>query len=249
MTGVRIGNVRWVWSTVGSLGIHGAVVGAAVFGLNWRSAAEPPSAAAVVMEVSLAAAAPPSPARETPPGPEQQEQQPAPKRPLKDLPNIPTPTVPVKAEVVVPIREDRPREDVQDEARRVEVTTAPTSVPAPPSTRPTAPAVGRSSNPPSNAEQAWEGLVLAQLERNKRYPAAAQRAGMQDVVMVRLTLDRKGRVTDAKIRRSNGYGPLDTEVLALAKRASPLPAPPAEVEGDPLVLTVPVEFFMSKRKR
>lgn len=245
----RIGDGRWLWSTVGSLSIHGGVVAAAALGFNWVAASEPPPAAAVVVEVSLVTSAPPVPVRETPPGPEQQEQQAAQKRPLMEIPHIPAPLVPVKAEVVVPLRDDRPPQKVEDDARRVDVTTAPTAMPAPSAPDFAAPAVGRSANPPSNAEQAWEGLVLAQLERNKRYPAAAQRAGMQDVVMVRLTLDRKGRVTDAKIRRSNGYGPLDAEVLALARRASPLPAPPPEVAGDPLVLTVPVEFFMKKRGR
>jgi protein TonB len=240
---------RWGWASAGSLGLHGAAVGACLVSLNLGHAPEPPPPAAIVMDVSLVAASPPVPQRDTPPGPEQEEQRPTPKLVLDKLPFIPALTVPVKAEVVVPLKEEQREEDKPDANRRVEVTTAPTGVPAPTALDATAPTVGRSANPPSNAEQAWEGLVLAQLERNKRYPSEAQRAGMEDAVLVRLTMDRKGKVLDARIRRSKGYGPLDGEVLSLVRRASPLPAPPKEIEDDPVILTVPVEFFIKKRGR
>ncbi|AQR63439.1 hypothetical protein BZG35_08610 [Brevundimonas sp. LM2] len=209
-------------------------------------AASPP--AAIVIEVSLEPSAPPLPDRETPPGPEQQESAPKPKPQPDRLPPIPTISLPVKAAVVLPARQERPEEERPEDEERAEATTAPAAVPAPPSEQVAAPAVGRSAAAPSNAEQAWEARVLAQLERNKRYPAAAQRAGQEDVVYVRLTLDRSGRVLDARVRRSRGYAALDGEVLALARRASPLPAPPAEIEGDRITLTVPVEFFLSRRR-
>ena len=37
-------------------------------------------------------------------------------------------------------------------------------------------------------------------------------------------------------------GELDRETIAMIQRASPLPAPPAEVQGTRITLTVPVRF-------
>lgn len=240
---------RWSWATMASVGLHGAVVGVVMLDAMFDPAPPAPPPAAMVIEVSLVDASPPTPPREVPPGPEQEETKPTPVEPEpQKLPPIPATPYPVRAAVVVPARmepvADKPREE-----RRVEMTTAPISTPAPTVAAAAAPTVGRSSNAPSNAEQQWEGLVLAALERNKRYPAEAQRSNQEDTVMVRLTLDRRGNVTDARIRRSRGYDLLDNEVLALVRRASPLPAPPAEVAGDHIEITVPVEFFIRRNRR
>lgn len=240
---------RWSWATLGSIGLHGAVVGAVMLDAMMRPAPQAPPPAAMVIEVSIVPSSPPVPPRETPPGPEQQETKPTPpvREPLR-IPPIPATQMNIKPEVVVPVRmeqiEDKPREE-----RRVEMTTAPASVPSPPAAEAAAPTVGRTTAAPSSAEQAWEGLVLSALERNKRYPAEAQRASQQDTVYVRLTLDRRGNVTNARIRRSRGYDLLDAEVLSLVRRASPLPAPPAEVTGEQIELTVPVEFFLRRGRR
>lgn len=43
---------------------------------------------------------------------------------------------------------------------------------------------------------------------------------------------------------SSGSPELDAETLALVRRAEPLPAPPPEVLGNPLTLTVPVRFSL-----
>ena len=58
------------------------------------------------------------------------------------------------------------------------------------------------------------------------------------------TMNRDGRVLSAPITRSAGWDEVDAETLALMHRAEPLPAPPADVPGDPLTLTVPVSFLV-----
>jgi protein TonB len=57
-------------------------------------------------------------------------------------------------------------------------------------------------------------------------------------------MDRQGHVLSAQIAKSSGYESLDDETLALVHRAEPLPPPPAEVPGETLSLTVPVQFFL-----
>jgi len=86
----------------------------------------------------------------------------------------------------------------------------------------------------------WKSQVMAQLERNKRYPAAAQIRGNQGVAYVRFSLNASGHVTSAVLAKSSGFAELDREVVALAYRASPLPAPP---DKKPLTLTAPVAFM------
>ncbi|MBL8645222.1 MAG: TonB family protein [Rhodospirillaceae bacterium] len=55
---------------------------------------------------------------------------------------------------------------------------------------------------------------------------------------------RRGRIVSAKLERPSGFAVLDDEALALVTRAQPLPPPPPEVAGDPLVMIVPVDFVV-----
>ncbi|MFZ1096771.1 MAG: TonB family protein, partial [Xanthobacteraceae bacterium] len=107
---------------------------------------------------------------------------------------------------------------------------------------PAAPAVGRSTPKTSNVVPTWTTRIVALLERNKRYHPAAQARGEQGVAQVFFSLDRQGRVIDSRITRSSGAAALDEEALALLRRAEPFPAPPAELAGPQVNLTVPIRF-------
>lgn len=96
-------------------------------------------------------------------------------------------------------------------------------------------------------ETRWEGAILDRITRKKRYPSGALHDGLEGTAMLRLLLDRDGGLLHAEIARSAGHGPLDREVLALARRSSPYPRPPASVAGDTISLIVPVEFVIRKR--
>ncbi len=50
---------------------------------------------------------------------------------------------------------------------------------------------------------------------------------LRAVIVVELTVDRQGKVTNSKIMRSPGIGALDIAALRSLRVASPLPAPPA----------------------
>ena len=64
--------------------------------------------------------------------------------------------------------------------------------------------------------------------------------------MLHFAMDRHGHVLSARIQRGSGHTLLDQEALALVRRAEPLPSPPDSVAGDPVVLTVPIEFYMEQ---
>ena len=96
----------------------------------------------------------------------------------------------------------------------------------------------------SEAQNAWERAVLAELEKRKRYPTRAQRAGQQDTVYIRIVVDRAGRILSNTIYRSQQVDILDAAALDLVKESNPLPAPPAAVEGHSVEFIVPVEYLI-----
>lgn len=84
----------------------------------------------------------------------------------------------------------------------------------------------------------WRGSVIAHLNRRKRHPGGAARG----TATVAFTIDRSGRVLSARLVRSSGSATLDQEAVALARRASPVPAPPANIGRASVTLAVPVRF-------
>lgn len=94
----------------------------------------------------------------------------------------------------------------------------------------------------SNAPMTWQTRLMVHLEKHKRYPSQAR--GQQGTVYVRFTMDRQGRVVVSSLARSSGSPALDRAALDMLKRAQPLPAPPPEVTGEQIEITVPVEFFL-----
>lgn len=85
----------------------------------------------------------------------------------------------------------------------------------------------------------WQSRLMAHLERRKRYPAGSRQRREQGTVYVRFHLDDDGNVLSVALARSSGFSELDNEVLALVRRASPVPAPP---EGVNRTITAPVQF-------
>jgi protein TonB len=234
---------RMVGATIASLTVHGGVAAALFLGLaDSRPAAPPP--AAMVVEMASLPSAPPVPPTEAPPQPEQEKADPKPIVDKLKLPPIPKLAFAVKPEVVVPVKPEP--ENKKQAEKPAEETTKAAAPYAEIKDKPKAPNFGAPSNTPSSAEQSWEARVLAALERKKRYPAAAQSAGQQDVVYVTISMDRSGRVVNSKIKRSRGFSLLDSEVMSIVRRASPLPKPPQIVGGDPVIITVPVNFFIKK---
>ncbi|MEJ8472491.1 energy transducer TonB [Roseibium algae] len=85
----------------------------------------------------------------------------------------------------------------------------------------------------------WTSRLLAHLERRKRYPAGSKSRREQGTAYVRFKIDEAGVVLSVRLARSSGFQALDSEVVAMVKRASPVPAPPPNVKR---TLTVPVNF-------
>lgn len=93
----------------------------------------------------------------------------------------------------------------------------------------------------------YYSLLMAHLQRKKRYPAEARQARQQGVVTVRFTVDRGGTVTASSIKRSSGHDLLDQATLDLMQRVSPLPAIPREMQRDSLTIALPIDYSLTSK--
>lgn len=226
----RYGDRPMDWRTrlVGVGGTTGVclLIAFAMF-FTWRFAHSVAAAPAPMAVTLQPLAAPPEPVQEVPEGPQQVEQkqqrQKEPERPDPLIPRMSSPTPPPS-----------PPAEPARMADPVPKTTAPKSVSAPPANRTS-----------SDAEATWEALLLAHLEKHRRYPSAARARRDQGVAHVRFAMNRQGQVLSAAILKSSGSAPLDRAALDTIRRAQPLPPIPND-RPDILELTVPVEFFLRR---
>ena len=83
----------------------------------------------------------------------------------------------------------------------------------------------------------WRREVMARLNAAK--PPSPN--GTTGTTSVAFSVDRGGRVISASVANSSGDAGLDGAAVAMVRRASPLPVPPAELGGR-VSLSVPVRF-------
>lgn len=91
----------------------------------------------------------------------------------------------------------------------------------------------------------WKARLVAQIERHKRYPAAAEARGEQGTAQIAFSVDRHGGVHGAHLVHSTGSPALDSDALAWLARAAPLPPPPPEVSGALIPIIVPLRYRMN----
>jgi protein TonB len=97
----------------------------------------------------------------------------------------------------------------------------------------------RAAKAPTVSPAKWQAKVLARLNRFKRYPRGARDEG---TVTVSFRVSASGAVSGATVTRSSGNPDLDRAALAMVRRASPVPAPPANIGAT--TITVPVRFSL-----
>lgn len=107
---------------------------------------------------------------------------------------------------------------------------------------PDAPGQGRAEPSAGTYLQSVSNLIAAQ----QVYPQAAQRAGEEGNVVLRLSIDRQGGLAGLALHKSSGFPLLDKAAAEMARKAFPVPPPPAALAGDPLVLDAPVIFKLEE---
>lgn len=239
--------VRWAASLLVVLLVHALLI---ALHLLWPSnqLVVIPAAApqAVMLELAPLPTAVAAARSELAPGPLQQDsaaaQQSERARVSPAIPRLPS--TPVPAAIA---RQDTAQTDAQDpqaepaqSSSQVAQASAPAHSEASLAATTAAPASSVGSNPPAFAD--WQSRLLGHLQAFKRYPRAAQRRRYEGVAQVRYTVDRRGTVLSAQLAGGSGHTALDEEAVAAVLRASPLPPPPAEVPGQEIEVTTPVQF-------
>jgi len=196
---------------------------------------------------------PPSEETEEPEEPVEPEPLPEPEPPPLQPLELPKLEEVPKAEAVLPTRIEPPPEEKKEEEKKEEVREPPKPRKKPPPRRATvkqtsAPrpsqkrsrvTAARSAGTASSASIAtWRGSIMSRLNRHKRHPDGNSRG----TAAVSFTINRSGRVLSVRLTRSSGNPRLDREALALPRRASPLPPPPAGLRGTTFNLSTPVQF-------
>ncbi|MBR0937957.1 energy transducer TonB [Bradyrhizobium jicamae] len=244
----------WVSAAVAALLLH---VGGAALALTNLQADDPEDVSGVsAIEVGVELAAPQREVTDLPAGPDADASVASPEVPEQkaevketDLPKD-TPTTTEDADRVVTENDNnKPKEEEQkvaavqtaasQESVAAEATAMPTVEAAPDAQRSVAPVVGN-GNALRHARETWQKVLMAHLDKHKKYPA--DRALKSAEIYVRFTLDRLGHVLETSIEKGSGDAAFDQAAIAMVKRSDPVPAPPPLVADEGLSFTLPVIF-------
>jgi TonB family protein len=106
-------------------------------------------------------------------------------------------------------------------------------------------AFGNSLSEQAEVIARYEQELSGWLERHKVYPESAADAGLQGRVIVRVQMNRQGRVLGSWIEQSSGHAILDKAVLAQVMRANPFPAAPKTYPGHSMLeFRFPVTLYI-----
>ena len=247
---------RWAGAFALALGGHVAVLAAVgsvsgtassgadvpVITLEFAPLVEAPNESThdVVPQEVEQAAVPPEP--ETPEPPTTETTAPPPEPAVEAVATIPPPETvqPPKPEPQPQHKPEARHEQKPKPKPRPQIALAAAAPRDTPAERVAAPILGQGET--ARRIASWQSQVAAHLNRLKRFPEAAQSRGDAGTVTVVFSIDRSGKVLSAALGKSSGSSALDQEGTALAHRASPVPAPPPEVTGNQIRLSVPIRF-------
>ncbi len=218
--------IRWVVAGAVVLGIH---AGAVASYLQWAEPEEIGDDAAIVnIELEPIDSTPDALARDVAPAAETMiESKPSPEPQKEKTPEeVKLEQPPDQTMAAIPEPAAKPPEQVK-------------------AARPPAPMTAQTAKGGApRIEPSWQSSVVRHLQRYKRYPSEAQARSEQGVVLLSFSIDRTGHVLAHRIARSSGFADLDAEVMAMIRRAEPLPAFPASMTAARLDLTVPIRFSL-----
>ncbi|MCI4665684.1 MAG: TonB family protein [Neomegalonema sp.] len=92
------------------------------------------------------------------------------------------------------------------------------------------------------AEARWRARLARRIDRRKQYPSASRRRGERGVVIIMLTVSKGGALIGSNVRRSSGYGRLDSAALAAVRRAAPFPPAPKSMTAARKSFSVKIVF-------
>jgi protein TonB len=256
---------RWLLAAMLMVSAHAAAGALAL--VNWpEDDASEEEAGVFLVELAPAPVAPPTEPVNLAIGQRAEEAAAAvaPTEEVKEKSEIETPKVdeaPLAPNPEVVVEKQKPIEEVDDEEAKEDPrpeqnaipqasaaaseTAAPPPIEAPPAEKPAAPKQGVSTKP-SAATMSWQKSLIFHLNKHKKYPHVARKNGEEGVANVSFTLDRSGKVINARLDKTSGSTLLDEEAIEVLNRASPFPSPPTDVPDLTIHLSLPIQFRIKR---
>jgi protein TonB len=227
------------WSACFGLALCFHAAGAAALMARWNESSDLVANAPLIMvDLAPVAVSSETAPNELPPGPLQMQAQPE-SQPEKPIDKIEAPIAPqAELEISPPPKPMEKPKDTKTKQKHASLASAPSPADQK-ADRAAAPMPGASSRN-SDALPNWKSQLVAQIERNKRYPDEAH--GDRGVAQVAFGVDRSGGVHHPRVVASSGSGVLDRDAIAWLERSAPLPPPPPEMGGAMISITVPLRY-------
>jgi protein TonB len=96
--------------------------------------------------------------------------------------------------------------------------------------------------PASESMLRYRDMVKGRIEKTRRYPAFAQRRGIQGMAEIEFLILFNGRARDIRLVRSSGSKILDREAVRTIRRAAPFPPVPGGTKRPPISMRVAIMF-------
>lgn len=172
---------------------------------------------------------------------------------------IETPAAPVVAKPKPTVNVEKPKIAKAAPAPAPKPEPKPAPAPAKPEPKPTpTPAVAKAEPKPAapakdeaaEAEKAAQAKLLRRYRSsvmkltylNTQYPKRAMDNKQEGLVVIELTLDRKGKVKNVEVKQETQYRSLNRAAKTAVSKSGPYPEPPKELKGDNIVLELPFNF-------
>lgn len=101
----------------------------------------------------------------------------------------------------------------------------------------------------------YEMVLASRIEKHRYYPRLALKLGQEGQPVIKIILDKSGRLVTVSIEKSSGQLSLDEAALDIVTKAQPFPAPPdvylklLEKRGDNrLIFRAPISFDISQAR-
>ena len=92
---------------------------------------------------------------------------------------------------------------------------------------------------------AYIGEVNALFQRERMYPRAAKRAGLEGRVVVEVVIDASGDIVGTRVLQSSGHSILDAAAVESVKDVSELPAPPKALGWKSRSMRIPFVYRLT----
>jgi protein TonB len=106
-------------------------------------------------------------------------------------------------------------------------------------------AVSKEESKEESLLKVYRSNVMTLTYQNLVYPLSAIDRNQEGRIMISVTVNRKGKVTDIEFDEKSKHRALNKAVQKAVSAASPFPAPPKKLRGKEVTVSMPVVFSLS----